>query len=152
MKSIIILGLFTLLSFTNSTYKMDLDYIRLNYAHAIKDKALCDLMISDLEHNKSSLLHLGYLGALQTIAANHTSNPLKKLKTFKKGRLNIEKAIKNDNENIEIRFLRYSVQKNCPSFLGYSQNIREDRNFLNLNKDKVTSENLKIMIEDILKN
>ena len=151
MRGFIILSMVLLMSMNTSTYKMDIEYIRANYTHAISDRHLCEMMINDLEQNKSNHLQLAYLGALQTIWANHTDNPLKKLKTFKKGRLNIEKAAINDLDNPEIRFLRYSVQKNAPGFLGYSQNIKEDRNFLKLNVENVSSMTLKRMIQDILK-
>ncbi len=41
----------------------------------------------------NSLINLAYLGGLLTIWANHLSNPISKLDTFKRDRNNIEKAI-----------------------------------------------------------
>ena len=41
--------------------------------------------------------------ALETIWANHMFKPINKLETFNNGRKNIEKIIKKDPNNIEIR-------------------------------------------------
>jgi uncharacterized protein YfkK (UPF0435 family) len=42
----------------------------------------------------------------------------------------ISKAVNAMPNNIEIRFLRYSIQSNTPAFLGYSKNLKEDRNVM----------------------
>jgi tRNA A37 methylthiotransferase MiaB len=59
--------------------------------------------------------------------------------------------------NIEIRFLRYSIQSNTPAFLGYSKNLKEDRKvmvsaffnkaMLNNNK-KLLSEIYQFLVEE----
>jgi type III secretion system FlhB-like substrate exporter len=55
-------------------------------------------------------------------------------------------------ENVEVIFIRYSVQKNCPRFLGYSDNMVEDKIFLQANKNSIPSPTLKSMVENLLKN
>ena len=40
-----------------------------------------------------------------------------------KGKNHLKKCIKADNENIEIRYLRFTIQTNVPAFLGYSNSI-----------------------------
>jgi hypothetical protein len=82
---------------------------------------------------------MGYLGGLQTIWANHVFNPINKLKTFKEGKINIEKAIKLDPDNVELRFIRLSIQKNAPSFLGYNSNINSDKEFIKSNQKTISS-------------
>lgn len=130
---------------------INLDYIRSNYEKAVSDKSICEAMINELEQSKLNNVQLAYLGGLQTIWANHTNNPLSKLNTFKKGKANIAKAIKSEKSNVEIRFVRLSIQKNCPKFLGYSENIVEDEHYLKAHFEKVKSENLKKMMNKILK-
>ena len=48
----------------------------------------------------------------------------------KKGKENIEEAIRKEPNNTELRFIRLSVQKNAPSFLGYKSNVQEDTDFI----------------------
>lgn len=129
----------------------DLETLRLNYANFVSDKSLCKKTIAELLLQKEeSTLHLGYLGYLQTIWANHVLNPVSKLSTFKEGKQNIEQAIKNDPENVELRFIRLSVQKNAPSFLGYRSDIEQDINFIKQNRHLLEAVILNKTIDDIL--
>lgn len=129
----------------------DLDFVRANYNKFAFDKDLCKKMISDLLKLKNnSATHLAYLGALKAIWANHVFNPIGKLNTFKEGKEYIERAIRQQPNNVELRFIRLSVQKNAPSFLGYSSNVEEDTEFINKNSSQVDSV-LKKNIELILK-
>lgn len=150
MKWVLIYGFSTLLSDFGTVHDIRLKFLRDNYEKAVSDKKLCETIIIDLERNSKSNVHLAYLGAFQTIWANHVFNPFSKLKTFNKGKANIESAMKNEDSNIEIRFLRLSVQKNCPGFLGYTDNIKNDKLFLKSNLDGVQSGQLKKMIANIL--
>lgn len=135
-------------SFNNS----DLNEVRSSYSKAVLDKKLCEKMIEELELSKEkSVIALAYLGAYQTIWANHVFNPLSKLATFKNGKNNIELAISKEPENVEIRYIRLSVQKNSPSFLGYNNNLKEDKDFLVKNKKNINSDFLQKNIETLLK-
>ena len=64
------------------------------------------------------------------IMAKHVFNPFSKLSYFNKGKLILEKAIQAEGKNVELRFLRYSIQTNVPAFLGYKSNLKNDYNFL----------------------
>ncbi|HYF68450.1 MAG TPA: hypothetical protein VD884_09945 [Ohtaekwangia sp.] len=127
-----------------------MDTIRQSYDVAVADKKLCKTMIEALKSSRDNNIHLAYLGGFQTIWANHTINPFSKLSTFNEGKRNIEKAVKNDPDNIEIRFVRLSVQKNAPSFLGYYDQIKEDEAFLESNKENINSSTLLKMVSEIL--
>lgn len=150
MKKVIGVLTFCLLVQFN-VFAIELDYVRANYDKAFTDKKLCSQMIEDLKEAEQTPLFLAYLGALQTIWANHVFNPLSKLATFKKGKNNIELAISKEPENVEIRYIRFSVQKNAPSFLGYNNNLKEDRDFLVKNKKNINSDLLQKNIETLLK-
>lgn len=127
---------------------IDLDFMRLNYAKAVSDKKLCSQMIEKLKTEKNSPIFLAYLGGLQTIWANHTMNPISKLRTFNKGKKNLNKAVVMASDNIEIRFIRLSVQKNAPTFLGYHQQIETDEMFIEKNKQNITSPSLLQLINN----
>ena len=140
-----------LLGVTFTSNALSLEVLRTNYQLAVKDKNICSAMIQQLENNPESDVHLAYLGAFQTIWANHTFNPINKLSTFNKGKKNIDKAAKLSPNDIEIIFIRHSVQKNCPGFLGYNDNRKEDEVFLSKNRNSITSATLKNMVEKLLK-
>ena len=128
--------------------RIDLNFIRLNYGKAVSDKKLCHRMITELQTEKNTPVLLAYLGGLQTIWANHTINPISKLSTFNKGKKNLEKAVEMASEDIEIRFVRLSVQKNAPKFLGYHQQVEVDEVFIEKYKHTITSASLLQLIND----
>ncbi|MBC7616548.1 MAG: hypothetical protein H7202_10835 [Pedobacter sp.] len=82
----------------------------------------------------------GYKGAAIMMEANHVFNPITKFSRFKKGKQLIEYAIKLDLANVELRYIRLTIQTNVPSILGYSSAIEIDKkiiiNHLELLKDK----------------
>lgn len=132
--------------------EIGLDFIRTNYGKVVSNKSLCKKMIDEMEGSNLSSLKLAYLGAFQTIWANHVFNPFSKLSTFRKGKLNIEKAVKNENDNVEIRFIRLSIQINCPQFLGYNKNIEEDKLFLKSHVDEIEPDCVRKLAINIMMN
>ncbi|MFV0140706.1 hypothetical protein OBK00_12600 [Empedobacter falsenii] len=138
------------IGFINQT-DVVLEELRGNYAKLSNDKELFANVIVELDHIKNiSAIYLGYLGGAQTINSKHVSNPLNKLKTFNKGKKNIEEAIRIEPENLELRFIRLLVQKNTPSFLNYYSKVEEDTQILSENRHKISSINLRRNIEKIL--
>lgn len=135
--------LYILVGTAYNVQSMDLETVRMNYGKAASDKKLCRAMIEALHTETEDAVHLAYLGAFQTIWAKHSSNPISKLQTFKRGKRNIEDAVMSKPDNVEIRLLRLSVQSNCPSFLGYKKNIEEDKKFIMSNTKNITSVFLK---------
>ncbi|PZR15108.1 MAG: hypothetical protein DI539_18450 [Flavobacterium psychrophilum] len=136
--------------FVAISYSQELDIIRHNYSQAARNKALCKEMISKLENNKQPV-QLAYLGAFQTIWAKHALNPFEKMRTFKQGKANIEESIAQSPADLEIRFIRLSVQMNAPKFLGYSDNIEEDKKMIRHNGSAIKSEMLQKMINECIK-
>jgi hypothetical protein len=126
------LAMFVLLMWgcASNAYPIALEDVRLGYAKAVSDKKLCRYFIDELTADVQSDVHLAYLGGFQAIWANHVFSPVSKFNAFKKGIKNIEAAVKKSPGNAEIRFVRLSIQKNSPKFLGYNDRIAEDRQFL----------------------
>lgn len=143
----IILALLLISSF--KALASDLEYVRARFDKAVGSAEVCKDLMQKLA-GKTDPASLAYLGAAETIWANHTSNPLSKLNTFRKGVKKIEQAVAKDPNNVEVRFIRYSIQKNCPDFLGYSDNLSEDKNFIVKNKGQVKSAALLSMIQKVL--
>lgn len=137
---------------SDNGFAQDLKNIRNQYHAAVTDENVCRALIAKLSKEKEiGNIELAYLGALETIWAKYVLNPFSKLKTFKNGKEKIEQAVNQEPNNIEIRYLRLSIQKNVPGFLGYNDNIKEDDLFLKTNLNNVVSEQLRTMIENILK-
>ena len=126
-------------------FALDPEYVRQSYEPAVKNEKLCKTLMEQLSKETGNVVFLGYLGAYQTIWTNHTINPIAKLNTFNKGKKNIEQALKIAPDNIELHFIRLSIQVNCPDFLQYSSHINEDKKFIKSNIDKVESQSLKAM-------
>lgn len=137
-------------SLTVCTHATDLEYLRKNYSKAVNDKELCRTIINKLSEDANTQVEKAYLGAFYTIWANHVSSPFAKLATFSKGKTAIEQAVQKESDNVEIRFLRLSVQTNCPSFLGYNSNIESDRKFLKGHLGSITSAELKKMVKALI--
>lgn len=132
--------------------ELSLEDIRKNYEISVSDKKVCQSMIEQLSHRLNNNVHLAYYGAFQTIWANHTGNPFEKLKTFNKGKKNIDKAALLSPNSVEIIFIRYSIQKQSPKFLGYKGHLKEDEAYLLKHIKDITNLHLKSMVHNILNN
>ena len=104
--------------------------IRNLYEESSTSKDACIKLIGILEAHKNDPLYLGYDGCATMLMAKHVFNPFLKLSYFKKGKEMLENAIKADEKNFELRYLRFTAQTNMPSFLGYHDNIDMDKKFI----------------------
>ena len=106
-----------------------IETVRDYYQKAVFEKQSCGELINLLRpvNEKNNPLYAGYKACAMMIMAKHCINPYVKWTYFSDGREMLEKAIKTDNINVELRFLRFSVQVNSPSFLGYNKNIKQDQ-------------------------
>lgn len=108
-----------------------------------------DLLLRIEGLNPKSNLEKGYWGLIESMMAEHTYNPMKKLSYFNNGKSKLEGAIEADSKSVELRYLRLGMQVNIPSFLGYKDNIEEDKiwilNHLNDQKNQIGTLYLKII-------
>jgi hypothetical protein len=139
-----------LLSCSSVGWTIDVETLRRHYDRAAEEKEVCELLLEELSKDQSDNLRLGYLGAVQAIWASHLRNPVSKLATFNQGKRNLTEAIKIAPYDVELRLLRYSIQKNCPSFLGYRSDLPADRKVLIEGQASVQSESLLRLIRQIL--
>ena len=107
-------------------------------------------MIDRLEELPPNPITSGYLGAYEALWAQHALNPITKLSSFRRGTQRIDKAIAIDRDNVELRFLRLSIQRNCPAFLGYDRQQAEDEQILRQQSGSVHSPQLQGMIAELL--
>ena len=106
-------------------------------------------MMEGLEVEGNPVLK-GYKGASVMFMARSTWNPMTKLNYFSRGKVMLEEAIAKDKANLELRFLRYAVQNNCPSFLNYSASLDEDRSFILSNWKRESDRDLRFRVADYM--
>ncbi len=72
---------------------------------------------------------MAYKAAATTTLANCRINPLGKLSVFNEGKNDLEKAVDLAPEDLEVRFIRYTVQTNIPGILNYDD-TETDKQFI----------------------
>jgi len=73
---------------------------------------------------------LAYLGSATTILGRDSFNPINKIRYVSKGTKLIDKAIKNEPNNIVMRILRISNSRALPGFFGRYKFVEKDLEFL----------------------
>jgi hypothetical protein len=91
-----------------------------------------------------------YKGSSAILSAKYAFGPLSKYRKFAAGKELIERSVKRDTSNVEMRYLRYAIQSNLPSFLGYRDNLTSDRTFLSRNLAHVDDAGLRALIVNAL--
>ena len=73
-----------------------------------------------------------------------------KLFYFQKGKKILESSIKKNPNSVELRFLRYTIQKNLPRFLFYYNHMDKDLIFFINNINSITDKKTQKYIEKSL--
>lgn len=113
---------------------------------ATTDKSSIAAVINYLNNNKEQAPFMSYRAMLLFLEAKYITSPLKKLKLFKRARKAMEEAVVLNTKDIETRFLRLSIQTKLPSFLDYSKNKEEDKDFIIKHFKELSDKNLKTLI------
>lgn len=117
---------------TSSFRSINDEELRALYWEAATNREAADQLLKILApvDERSEPLLVCYKGAAEMFQAKYLFNPISKLNRFQKGKALIEAAIKRDPGHVEMRFLRFSIQSNLPSFLGYNDWIAIDKRML----------------------
>ena len=105
----------------------DLKLLRKKLILAIDNPNTADSLYSALSMQKPTPLTTAYIGVLGALKAKHAWNPYSKIKYLNVSEKMMQKAVVGDPRNIEIRFMRFSIQNNVPGFLGYGKDLISDR-------------------------
>lgn len=126
MKSLVFLNL--LLFFNLVWANNDVETLRKVFVSASQDalKAKALYAYFDKKKNITGATELAYKGATIALMAKFSSGPHTKLKYVNKAIEIINEAVKKEPENFEIRYLRFSVERNLPAILNSSKNIDKD--------------------------
>ena len=129
----------------------ELPDIREQYFSSTKSKETAEKFYAVMSKcNKDTKTLLAYEGAAIALKSKYTGNLKAKKALFIEGVTQIEKAIKSDPNNAEIRLIRLSIQENTPKLLKYKANIEEDKKMLLATFDK-QSQSLKEYIRNYIK-
>ena len=85
------------------------------------------LLLSSKTQDPLTQAYVAYFTALK---ARHVANPYEKMRYVRSFDQTIKKAVALDPANLEIRFLRFSVQDQLPTFLGYSKELAVDKKMI----------------------
>jgi hypothetical protein len=152
MKPIILLLLINLSSYSN-----DISEIRKLYLEAHISQSDCKNFGEKITNSQSdeSALIKGYKGCFYFIKCEFVNSPVHKFLYFNKAKKLLESAIKDNQKSVELKFLRFSIQKNIPNFLQYNNSLEEDLKFINENiqfiKDKETRKFISNALKSITK-
>ena len=121
-----------LLLFTASTQATELSLVRNSFYSASLTSEVCEDVYNKIKNKDYSdqPIMMGYKGVYQVIMAKHAWNPFSKWNYFKSGVAQLEQAIAKRQNSIELIFLRFSIQTNSPSFMGYTGQIKSDKAFI----------------------
>jgi len=122
-----------------SAQSLTLEEIRRDFPKASKDESACGELYSKMElsANKTDPIWMAYHGTITVMLAKYSMNPFRKLQYFKSGRILIDQSLLKDPNNIELRFLRFTVQDHTPFFLDYHEDLENDKKFILAQLEKV---------------
>lgn len=122
------MAMFCMGKVTAQLNQKEIALLKADLVKAVENSKLADSLYRKLTKlpNKTALI-LAYSGTLEALKAKHSWNPYNKIKYVKVALKTMQKAINMDSENLEIRFMRFSIEHFTPSFLGFSKDLDVDR-------------------------
>ena len=130
----------------------DLTLLREIFEKAYENEKVANQLFAFAVKNaKDKNIYLGYKGAAKIILAKHAGNPFSKWKLFNDGKSILETAIANNINDVELRYLRLTIQLHAPKFLGYSSMIESDKKFLASDAINIEDTQLKKIVTAYLK-
>ncbi|KQR72432.1 hypothetical protein [Pedobacter sp. Leaf176] len=121
-----------LFAFTNvckaQLSKKEISILKADLIRAVENSKLTDSLYDKLARlpDKGALIK-AYSGTLEALKAKHSWSPYNKIKYVKASLKTLKEAIDMDRENMEIRFMRFSIEHYTPGFLGFSKDLDGDR-------------------------
>jgi len=128
--------------------------VRMLYEKAASDEKSCKMLLDILApyNEKNNPLFSGYKAVATMLMAKYVLSPFSKMSYFNRGKKMLSKSIEADVKNVELRFLRFTLQTNVPSFLFYTDEIKDDKIFiLNIYRSNA-DQDLKKFMSPVLQN
>ncbi|MET4082449.1 hypothetical protein ABIB40_002407 [Pedobacter sp. UYP30] len=127
-----------------------IEQVKIDLVRAVESGKITDSLYDRLNGLKlKTPLIVAYVGALQALKAKHAWNPYNKVTNVSRSLKTLAKAVKMDKNNLEIRFIRFSIEYNTPAFLGFGKNLEGDRKEI---LKHYQNENFKSASDKLIKN
>ena len=119
------------------------------YKKGAASKEVASQMYKELSTIKESDGHVfvAYKAAALTLVAKHAKKIKDKKEYFKRGAALLEKTITGYPNDIELRFIRLSIQQNSPKILKYKGDISKDKSYIFDNLATIKNKDLKSYIK-----
>ncbi len=152
MKNVFLLFAFILSGLRLSAQTMTLEEARKIYAGSMQDKATCEAAYQKFQSvtNTGNSLLTGYKGAVSVAMSKHLKVVKDKITHFNEGKHLIEAAILEDHKNVELKFIRFTIQTNCPPALKYNKDIAGDKKFILENLVNVKNSGVRSRIKEYM--
>lgn len=142
-----------LLSFGNTFAQLSekkMAEVKIDLVRAVESSKTTDSLYRELDklEHKTPIL-IAYVGALQALKAKHAWNPYSKIANVNRSLKTLAQAVKMDKNDLEIRFIRFSIEYNTPAFLGFGKNLDEDKKEI---LKHYRNENFKSAGDELVKN
>jgi len=131
---------------------LNFDAVRTAYKEAAQDKSKVEAFhkrLSKVTKEDNAVL-IAYKGASIALLAKKAKTIKDKKEGFIKGVSFVEYALKKAPNNIEVRFIRLSIQENTPKLLKYKGNLEEDKLFILAQFKNIKFSHLKNHIKDYI--
>lgn len=129
----------------------DISQIRDKYHLAIYDEKIANALDAELRTMEGGeSIFQGYQGAVKMLLAKFAFMPSTKYSLFTNGKVLLEKAVLASPSDLELRYLRLSIQQNAPAFLGYKSDIETDKQLLLRGVSDLKDSDLKVLIKSYL--
>lgn len=117
-----------LTSFTQKPSPSLLERVHPQLLEAVNNSRIADSLLKAFGNVKNGgALNTALLGYVQSLKAKHVWNPISKISYVRHGCSNLNKAVSVEPGSIEVRYLRYAIEVNIPSVLGYSGHLDQDK-------------------------
>lgn len=130
MKTLLILWLFGWLTVANtsSVYTYKLSELRKSYAEATQNEEKGEEFHKFMSAYKDNdPVVLAYKAGSEAVMAKYVWSPYSKLQHLRASARIFNQAVTLDNDNPEIRFLRFTVEHSIPRYLNMSVNMAADK-------------------------
>jgi hypothetical protein len=115
----------------------DLKVLRKQMVIAVEKSKTTDSLYKSLTDIKEKNgITNGFVAALLALKAKHAWNPYSKIKYLNRSEKVFKEAVTADPHNIEIRFMRFSIEHNVPSIIGFNKDLTVDAEAIITQLDK----------------
>jgi hypothetical protein len=130
MKKQLYLTILLLIPIFNFSQSLDKKELRNYSLQSIQRKSALDTFASIINRNTLTTYEECYLGICTGLQIQYVSSMWGKYKMLDRSRDDINNSVKRDPQSADLRFIRFMLEQNIPSFLGMSTHIRQDLSFV----------------------